>query len=141
MQRRNRPLKAGREFQYRQFRFAISHSQISDFMCCYFRLSRVRRRSAAVSDEYLHNSLGSPPSDDDGRELMGDPAKPNSKDRAKTEMQKRLQQELGSAAQKEGKPKDPIQQAARRCESCNRGSIIVILTRSRNKCSGRSWTT
>ncbi len=64
------------------------------------------------TDDQLRDSLNSKAGDDYDRELLGDPAKPDGKGRVDEEMQKKLQKELGPAAQKEGKPKDPLLQVA-----------------------------
>ena len=64
------------------------------------------------TDDQLRDSLNSRTGDDYDRALLGDPAKPDGKDRVDDEMQKKLQKELGPAAQKEDKPKDPLLQVA-----------------------------
>ena len=64
------------------------------------------------TDDQLRDSLNSKAGDDYDRELMGDPAKPDDKGRVDEQMQKKLQKELGAAAEKEGKPKAPLLQVA-----------------------------
>ncbi len=64
------------------------------------------------TDDQLRDSLNSKAGDDYDRELLGDPAKPDGKSRVDDPMQKKLQQELGPAAQKEGK-EDPLLKVAR----------------------------
>ena len=64
------------------------------------------------TDNQLRDSLNSKVGDDYDRELLGDPAKPDGKGSAVENMQKKLQKELGSAAQREGKPKNPLLQVA-----------------------------
>lgn len=64
------------------------------------------------TDNQLRDSLNSRVGDDYDRELLGDPAKPDGKGSAVEDVQKKLQKELGSAAQQEGKPKDPLLQVA-----------------------------
>jgi hypothetical protein len=64
------------------------------------------------TDDQLRDSLNSKMGDDYDRELLGDPVKADRKDRVDEEMQKKLQKELGSAAQEEGKPKAPLLQVA-----------------------------
>jgi len=63
------------------------------------------------TDNQLRESLNSKVGDDYDRELLGDPAKPDGKGQADEETQKKLQKELGPAAQQEGKPQDPLLQA------------------------------
>jgi hypothetical protein len=65
------------------------------------------------TDDQLRDSLNSKAGDDYDRELMGSPAKSDTAGRVDDEMQKRLQKELGPAAQREDKPKDPLLQIAR----------------------------
>ena len=64
------------------------------------------------TDDQLRDSLDAKTGDDYDRELLGDSAKPNTKDKVDDQMQKKLQQELGPAAQKEDKPKDPLLKVA-----------------------------
>ncbi len=64
------------------------------------------------TDDQLRDSLNSKTGDDYDRALLGDPAKPDDKDRVDDKMQKKLQKELGAAAEKEGRPKDPLLQVA-----------------------------
>jgi hypothetical protein len=65
------------------------------------------------TDDQLRDSLNSRAGDDYDRALLGDPAKPDGKDRTAEEMQKRLQKELGAAAQREDKPAIPLLQVAK----------------------------
>ena len=74
------------------------------------------------TDDQLRDSLNSKAGDDYDRELLGDPAKPDGKGRVDEEMQKKLQKELGPAAEKEGKPKDCSSKSPRRCARFRRGS-------------------
>ena len=64
------------------------------------------------TDDQLRDSLDSKTGDDYDRELLGDAAKPDDKGRADEQTRKRLEKELGAAAQKEEKPKDPLLQIA-----------------------------
>ena len=64
------------------------------------------------TDDQLRDSLNSKAGDDYDRALLGEPAKPEDKGRVDDAMQKKLQKELGSAAQKEEKPKAPLFQVA-----------------------------
>ena len=64
------------------------------------------------TDDQLLESLNSKSSDDYDRELMGDGSKPGGKSRVDDQLQKRLQKELGAAAQQEGGAKDPLLQVA-----------------------------
>jgi hypothetical protein len=64
------------------------------------------------TDDQLRDSLGSKAGDDYDRELLGDPGKPAGKGRGDDELRKKLQEELGPAAQQEGKAKDPLRQVA-----------------------------
>ena len=65
------------------------------------------------TDDQLRDSLNSKTDDDYDRALLGDPAKPDDKGRVDEEMQKKLQKELGAAAQKEGKAENPLLQVAK----------------------------
>jgi hypothetical protein len=64
------------------------------------------------TDDQLRDSLNSKTDDDYDRALLGDRAKPDDKDRVGAAMQKKLDKELGAAAQQEDKPKDPLLQVA-----------------------------
>jgi hypothetical protein len=64
------------------------------------------------TDDQLRDSLNSKTDDDYDRQLLGDPVKPDDKGRVDDAMQKKLQKELGPAAQKEGAAKDPLVQVA-----------------------------
>ncbi len=56
--------------------------------------------------------MNSKAGDDYDRALLGDPAKPDDKSRVDEQMQKKLQKELGAAAQKEDQPKAPLLKVA-----------------------------
>jgi len=60
------------------------------------------------TDDQLRESLNSKTGDDYDRDLLGDPAKPDGKNRDDDQMQKKLQKELGPAAREEGQPQDPL---------------------------------
>jgi hypothetical protein len=64
------------------------------------------------TDDQLRDSLNSKTGDDYDAALLGDAAKPDAKDRVDDALQKKLQQELGAAAEKEDKPKDPLRKVA-----------------------------
>jgi len=65
------------------------------------------------TDDQLRGSLNSKAGDDYDRELLGESVKPDDKDRVDDEMQRKLQKELGPAAQREDKPKNPLLQVAK----------------------------
>ena len=60
------------------------------------------------TDDQLRDSLNSKTDDDYDRALLGDPVKPDDKGKVDDAMQKKLQKELGSAAQKEDEPANPL---------------------------------
>jgi hypothetical protein len=64
------------------------------------------------TDDQLRDSLNSKAADDYDRELLGDSAKPDGKSRVDEQMQKKLQKELGAAAEKEDQPKAPLLKVA-----------------------------
>jgi len=66
------------------------------------------------TDDQLRDSLNSKAGDDYDRELLGDAAKSAGGDRVDDKMQKRLQKELGPAAQREDKSKSPLLEVAER---------------------------
>jgi hypothetical protein len=65
------------------------------------------------TDDQLRDSLNSKAGDDYDKELLGDAAKPGGKGRADDELQKKLQKELGAAAQQEGKAEAPLLKVAK----------------------------
>ena len=54
-----------------------------------------------------------PSTDDYDRQLLGDPIKPQDNSGVDANLQKRLQKELGAAAEKEANPKDPLLEIAK----------------------------
>jgi len=103
------------------FKFQISDlkSQISNFRsqivnCIFFVLAVIAGSTACAAtppsstDDQLRDSLNSKAGDDYDRELLGDPAKPADGSRVDDQMQKRLQKELGPAAQREDARKSPL---------------------------------
>ncbi|MGO9114939.1 MAG: hypothetical protein ACLP9L_37480 [Thermoguttaceae bacterium] len=88
------------------------------------------------SDDQLRDSLNSKAGDDYDRELLGDSATSDGKGRVDEEMQKELQKELGPAAQKEDKSKNPLLQVAeamhevpRRLDQRDSGAVTQTLQR------------
>jgi hypothetical protein len=99
--------------------FPIFNFQFSIFNLQFFFLLLLGTLAFAAdpppsTDDQLRDSLNSKAGDDYDRELLGEPTKPDGKSRVDEEMQKKLQKELGPAAQKEGKAKaDPLLQIAK----------------------------
>ena len=60
------------------------------------------------TDEAFRNSSNAKAGNDYDRELLGDPANADDSGRREEELQKKLQKELGAAAQREDEPKAPL---------------------------------
>ena len=69
--------------------------------------------SPPSSGDRPRDSLTSEADDDYNRALLGDSARPDGKGRADDQLPKRLQGELGSAAQREDRPEDPLLRVAK----------------------------
>jgi len=103
-------MKRNSRFQISHFRFRISNLVVLTLAAGSFSFAADPPRS---TDDQLRDSLNSKAGDDYDRELLGDPAKPDDKGRADDRKQKRLQKELGSAAEKEGGSTDLLLQVAK----------------------------
>ena len=137
--------------QVSDFRFQISscRSQISNpqlhllllLLNPYRRLFGLCRDPPPSTDDQLRDSLNSKAGDDYDRELLGDPAKPDGKSRVDERMQKKLQKELGPAAQREDKPKSPLLQVAEAMRGVQPRLGQRDSGERRSTCSGRSSPT
>ncbi len=90
-------------------------SQISNCACLVMLLLASPLAFAAAppsTDDQLRDSLNSKTDDDYDRALLGDPAKPDDKVHVDDAMQKKLEKELGPAAQKEDEPANPLLRVA-----------------------------
>ena len=96
------------DLRFRNFKFQISNCRFALLYCCFWPARRPSPPSPPSTDDQLRDSLNSKTDDDYDRALLGDPAKPDDKSQVDDAMQKKLQKELGSAAQKEGEPTDPL---------------------------------
>jgi hypothetical protein len=93
----------------RRTAFPIFNFQFSIFS---FQFLLLLSASLAFASDPPPKGGDSKTGDDYDRELLGDPARSDSKGRPDDAMQKKLQQELGAASQREDKPKDPLLQIA-----------------------------
>src|SRR5208283_4586114 len=106
-------MKMGLEYQIFDLRSQISNIRLSAAKIALLVLMAVHSAPALAAepprstDDQLRDSLNSKAGDEYDRELLGDAVKPDAKGRVDEELQKKLAKELGAAAQKEDKAKDP----------------------------------
>jgi len=111
-------MKMGLEYQIFDLRSQISNIRLSAAKIALLVLMAVHSAPALAAepprstDDQLRDSLNSKAGDEYDRELLGDAVKPDAKGRVDEELQKKLAKELGAAAQKEDKAKDPLLQVA-----------------------------
>ena len=76
---------------------------------CPLAAAEVPKPAPRSTDDALRDVLNAQPGDDYDRALLGEPAKTDAKDRAGGDLERKLKQELGRAAQREDDQKEDVE--------------------------------